>query len=126
MVNSLDTYSNIDTVKHLYDLFNQRKWQEIAELHDDKVYLLDSKIGDQFVERKQADLATRYAAVERKYPGIKDKIIFIQESGNLVYVQYLSKGRTRDGANWEQLAWNIFTIDDGKITRVATYFSQPE
>ncbi|XZF15411.1 nuclear transport factor 2 family protein [Chitinophagaceae bacterium MMS25-I14] len=120
------SYSNIDTVKQLYDLFNQRKWQDIAALHTDKVYLLDSKIGDQYVIRKKADLALRYAAVERKYPGIKDHILFIQESGNMVYVQYMSKGYTRDGQPWEQLAWNIFTVEHGKITRVATYFSQPE
>lgn len=126
MSQSNKAYSNIDTIKQLYDLFNERKWQEIAALHNDKVYLLDSKIGDQYVERKKADLALRYAAVERKYPGIKDKILFIQESGNQVFVQYLSKGRSRDGLQWEQLAWNIFTVDKGKIASVATYFSQPE
>lgn len=119
-------FSNLDTVKRLYQLFNERKWQEIAALHSENVYLLDSKIGTQFILRKKNDVARRYEAVERKYPGIQDKILFIQESGNMVYVQYLSKGRNRDGQAWEQLAWNIFTIDNGKIGKVATYFSQPE
>jgi len=126
MMHRQNNFSNIDTVKRLYELFNERKWQEIAALHTDNVYLLDSKVGTQFILRKKTDVAQRYAAVERKYPGIQDKILFIQESGDMVYVQYLSKGRSRDGQAWEQLAWNIFTVDNGKIKKVATYFSQPE
>ncbi len=119
------TVSNIETIKHLYDLFNQRKWQEIANLCTEDIEVLNPKNGEQFQVKKSTELPQRIAAIAHKHPGITEKILYIQESGNLVYVQFLTKGQSKNGTHWEQLAWNIFTVDTGKITKVATYSNLP-
>ncbi len=117
--------SNIETVQRLYDLFNKRQWQEIAALYTDEAFFLDNR-QDSFVTRNKEDIPTIYEALERKYPGVKEKILYIEESGDLVYVQFLTSGKSKSGGYWQQVAWTIFTVENRKITKVASYFNHPE
>jgi ketosteroid isomerase-like protein len=124
-MNQMPQQTNIDTVKRLYDLFNKRQWQDIAELYSDTACFLDNR-NDEFVIRTNEEIPTIYAALERKYPGITEQILYIEESGDLVYVQFLTSGSTRSGGYWQQIAWTIFTVENNKIAKVASYFNRPE
>jgi|GEM_PF-6579371 len=124
-MNYVSPKTNIETVKRLYELFNQRQWQEMAALYSDKTSFLDNR-QDEFIIRTNEEIPTIYAALERKYPGITEKILYIEEAGDQVYVQFLTSGRSRSGGYWQQIAWTIFTVENHKIAKVASYFNQPE
>ncbi len=117
--------SNIETIQRMYELFNKRQWQEIASLYTDQAFFLDNR-QDSFVTRNKEDIPTIFEAFERKYPGIKEKILYIEESGDLVYVQFLTSGKSKSGGYWQQIAWTIFTVENRKIAKVASYFNRPE
>lgn len=119
------TNPNIETVQRMYDLFNKRQWQEIASLYKDHTSVLDNR-QDSFITRKREEIPTLLRAFERMYPGIKEKILYIEASGDLVYVQFLTSGRTKSGKPWQQIAWTIFTVENKKIAKVASYFNRPE
>ncbi len=126
VMNYTQTTTNLDTVKRLYDLFNQRQWQEIVDLYSEKTLVLDPKAKHEFVPRHKDEILDWYSSLERKHPTLKDKILYIEESGNQVYVQYQTYGVYSSGERWQQTAWTIFTMEDWKIKKVATYFSEPE
>ncbi len=109
----------------MYELFNKRQWQEMASLYTDQAFFLDNR-QDSFITRNKEEIPTIFEAFERKYPGIKEKILYIEESGDLVYVQFLTSGKSKSGGHWQQIAWTIFTVENRKIAKVASYFNRPE
>ena len=125
-MNYTQTTTNLDTVKRLYDLFNERQWQEIADLYSEKTFVLEPKGKHEYVALHKDEILNWYSSLEKKHPTLKDKILYIEESGNQVYVQYETYGSYSSGESWKQTAWTIFTMEDWKIAKVATYFNQPE
>ncbi len=117
--------TNLETVKRMYELFNKRQWQEIASLYTEQAAFLTNN-QDSFITHSKDEIPSIFEAFERKYPGIQEKILYIEESGDLVYVQFLTSGKTKSGKPWQQIAWTIFTVENRKIARVASYYNRPE
>ena len=108
----------------LFELFNSHDWKTMSELYIDSALFLDPSFGKKEIIKTQIQTASKYAAMQKIFPNIKDEVQHMYSFENNVIVEFISSGADSNGHGFSLPIVTIFTIKDGKITRDATYYDQ--
>lgn len=114
--------AHAEPVRKMFEAFNKHDWELMASYYSDPAEFLDPSLGKNYVKLSRAQLAKKYADLQKGAPDIKDDIAGFYISGEEnVVVQFTSSG-TSGGQKWSLSICTVFTVKDGKIMRDATYY----
>lgn len=117
---------NITIVKTLFEHFNKHEWEKMSRLYSEPADFKDPSFGPKEVKQTRNQTAQKYQDMQKMSPDIRDEIIQIYSSGDKnVIVEFVSSGTAPDGTKWNLPICTIFTIENGQITRDATYYDNP-
>lgn len=115
------TPNNKEIVLRLYEQFNNHNWEEFAKCYADTAMFLDPSLGKEYVNMNHKQIVEKYTDLQSFAPDVHDEIIGMYVSGNKIVVEFISSGTAND-KQWQLPICSIYTIEDGKIVRDATYF----
>ncbi len=110
--------------RELFRSFNAHDWSVMASYYSDSAKFLDPSLGPDWVYLSRPEIQAKYRELERAIPDIQDQIVELLAVDNKVVVQFVSNGHTLDSALLMLPICSVLTIEDGKITRDATYYDQ--
>src|SRR5687767_587229 len=116
------TNENEVAARKLFDAFNRHEWNEMAALYAEKASFLDPSYGKSYVTKSRKETAEKYAAMEQMFPDIRDEIIGLYPSGNVVTVEFVSTGTMNDSIRFELPIISVLTFEKGLIVKDATYY----
>ena len=118
--------ANIQIAQDLFEAFNKHDWVAMAGFYSNPAQMLDPAYGPDYIEKKHEEIIAKYAAMEAECQDIRDEIVGIHASKNVVTIEFVSTGTNPDGTIWKLPICTVLTIQDGKIIRDATYYDLPE
>ena len=114
---------NIRLAKKVYECFNKHDWSGMAECYSDPVMFLDPSFGSSWITQTHKDIIKKYTQLQLSSPDIQDEIDAIySDGGNHVIVEFTSRGTGSGGERWHLPICTVFTIENGKIIKDATYY----
>ena len=105
----------------VFEAFNAHDWQKMASYHHHNVVLEDPSQSEPIIG--SAEIPSKYAGYAEYIPDIQDKVIQLYAVENHVVIEFISHGTTIEGDPFYLPICTIMTIEDGKITRDATYYN---
>ena len=118
---------NEKLVKEYFELFNQHKGKEMAEMYVENADFKDPSLGNGIVKQSHQQIITKYTELSDMFPDVHDKILQIYPSGEKhIIVEFVSTGTAPDNSKFELPICTIFTIENGKITKDFTYYDNFE
>jgi steroid delta-isomerase-like uncharacterized protein len=115
--------NNEKIVKQYYEHFNNHEWSKMATMYAENTEFKDPSLGQGIVKQTRQQVIDKYAALNKIFPDLHDKIIQTYASGkNHVIVEFISTGTAPDNTTFELPICTIFTIENGVITKDFTYF----
>ncbi len=110
--------SNEDTIRNAVELFNQGRAREVMEIYDSEaiVEAPGSVVGGAY---KGAEGVAQYFQKLGKLYGGGGRLHLrtIVGAGDTVVLEYVAKGRTADGREFESPAVHVFEFRGGKVVR---------
>lgn len=106
----------------MLEAFNRHDWKKMAGFYADDADFLDPSLGKSYVKQSRADVAAKYAEMQKIFPDIRDDITDIYVAGETVIVQFTSRGTAVDGTYFELPIVSVLSFRDGLIVRDATYY----
>jgi ketosteroid isomerase-like protein len=119
-----ETEKNKAIANSLFEAFNEHNWQKMAFLYSDNATFLDPSFGKEYVTKTRAEIATKYAELEKLSPDIHDHVVGVYASDDKVTVEFVSTGTISDSIHFSLPIVSILTFKDGLIIRDATYYDQ--
>lgn len=118
---------NIRLVEQYFELFNQHKWTELAEMYSENAEFKDPTFGPEIVRQSRAEFIQKYSELNAIFPDLKDEVIQIYPSGkDHLVVEFISTGKAADHTELKLPICTIFTIENGLITKDFTYFDNSQ
>lgn len=118
---------NESLIMRYYSLFNNHKWDDMANMYAEVVDFKDPSLGKGVVKQTRKQIAEKYTQLNQLFPNINDEVLHMYPSGNNhVVVEFVSTGTAPDGTKFELPICTIFTIEQGKITKDFTYYDNFE
>lgn len=111
-------------VKDMFAAFNRHDWTKMASYYSDTALFLDPSFGKVYVARSRQQVAEKYAALAAMFPDIKDDVQAVYASGDHVTVEFISSGSSAQTGPWTLPICTVLTVQEGKITKDATYYDQ--
>lgn len=107
----------------VYECFNEHDWSGMAECYSDPVLFLDPSFGSSWIRQTHKDIIQKYTQLHKAAPDISDSISAVYSDGaGHVIVEFVSQGTTPRGEKWRLPICTVFTIENGKIVKDATYY----
>lgn len=119
---NLQTARNIEIVKSMFDAFNRYDWEVMANYFADPLIVLDPSYGQDYVQKANSELVSKYSKFPEWSPDIQDSIVAIYAHENSVIAEFISYGTTQNGEKWKLPICTVFHFKDGEIIRDATYY----
>lgn len=116
------TLQNETVVKSMFEAFNKHDWKTMASHYSDSAEFLDPSFGHSYVKQTREEIAAKYAEFEKMFPDIKDEVVGIYPSGDVVAVEFVSSGTDSAGNTFTLPIACFLTVKNGKIIKDATYF----
>jgi ketosteroid isomerase-like protein len=113
---------NITVVKGMFDAFNRHDWKAMAEHYADPASFLDPSLGSSYVNQSRKEIEEKYAGLHRMFADIHDEVIAMYPSGDKVIVEFVSTGTGPDSVAFSLPIATVLTIENGLITKDATYY----
>lgn len=113
--------ANTEHVQSMFAAFNRHDWTALSDHYSDTAEFLDPSFGSAYVRQTRADVATKYAAMEKIFPNINDEVVTLVAQGDKVAVEFISTG-SADTISFRLPISCILTLKNGKIVRDATYY----
>jgi ketosteroid isomerase-like protein len=113
---------NAAAATRLFEAFNKHNWQEMASLYSEDALFLDPSYGQEYVRKSRKETAAKYLEMEKMFPDIRDEIIGIYPSGDIVTVEFVSTGTMNDSINFKLPIISVLTFENGLIVKDATYY----
>ncbi|MEQ9301187.1 MAG: nuclear transport factor 2 family protein [Cyclobacteriaceae bacterium] len=104
----------------VFEAFNAHDWQKMAGYYHDEAVIEDPSEPEPVIG--VADMPTKYAGYAEFVPDIQDKVTNLYVFRNHVVIEFTSHGTTIEGDAFSLPICTIMTIEDGKITRDASYY----
>jgi len=111
-------------VKQLFAAFNKHDWAGMAACYADTALFLDPSFGKEYVAKTRQQTIAKYAEMAAMFADIKDEVQAIYVAGNHVTAEFVSSGSSAQTGPWKLPICTVFTIENGKIVKDATYYDQ--
>lgn len=112
-----------NVVRLMFERFNQHDWEGMAALYTDTAEFRDPSFGKTLVKQTRAETVKKYKELNSFFPDIRDSVVAMYPSGEkYVTVEFISKGKARDGTVLELPICTILTVENGFISKDFTYY----
>jgi ketosteroid isomerase-like protein len=111
-----------DFAKKYFETFNDHKWQELYAYYAGDAEFLDPSLGTKPVKQTKAQFIEKYTNLGIVFPDLKDKVSKVYQNNQNIIVEFTSSGTGPDSVKFESPMCAILTVENGKITRDATYY----
>jgi len=118
----VDDGGNAAIARKMFEAFNAHQWETMAGYYSEPASFLDPSLGKTHVDQRRADVARKYAEMQKMFPDIHDKITGIYPSGDHVVVEFTSTGSAGDSISFSLPIVTVLTFRDGRIVKDATYY----
>jgi ketosteroid isomerase-like protein len=108
-----------DAIRRYFDGLNNEDWKDFTGIWTDDAELVG--VGAR-TRKGRDDVMTYYSNVLVPYPVHYDDPYAIHVSGDIVTVEIAFRGETHEGVPVEFEAVDVFTMRDGKIARLTTWY----
>jgi ketosteroid isomerase-like protein len=109
-------------IKAYFALFNQHKWEQLANLYAPQVQIKDPAYGTHTITMQPPEILKKYKELQQMVPDVKDSVTTIYSSGNSCIVAFTSTGTDANGKKFSLPICTIMTIEKGKLTADLTYY----
>jgi ketosteroid isomerase-like protein len=106
-------------IRRYFDGLNNEDWEDFAGIWTEDAELLG--VGAR-PRKGREDVITYYSTVLEPYPVHRDDPYAIHVCGDVVTVEIAFAGETREGVPVEFEAVDVFTLRDGRIRRLTTWY----
>jgi steroid delta-isomerase-like uncharacterized protein len=117
------TAENEQLVRSMFEAFNRHDWEAMASHYSDSALFLDPSFGTDYVRQTRTEMVIKYKEMHAMFPDLHDDVVTLVTSGNRVAVEFVATGTQPDGATFRLPISAMFTIENGKIVRDATYYN---
>jgi len=117
------TAENEQLVRSMFGAFNRHDWEAMASHYSDSALFLDPSFGTDYVRQTRTEMVIKYKEMHAMFPDLHDDVVTLVTSGNRVAVEFVATGTQPDGATFRLPISAMFTIENGKIVRDATYYN---
>ncbi|MFN5171385.1 MAG: nuclear transport factor 2 family protein, partial [Cyclobacteriaceae bacterium] len=117
------TAENEQLVRSMFGAFNRHDWEAMASHYSDSALFLDPSFGTDYVRQTRIEMVIKYKEMHAMFPDLHDDVVTLVTSGNRVAVEFVATGTQPDGATFRLPISAMFTIENGKIVRDATYYN---
>ena len=107
----------------MFGAFNRHDWEAMASHYSDSALFLDPSFGTDYVRQTRTEMVIKYKEMHAMFPDLHDDVVTLVTSGNRVAVEFVATGTQPDGATFRLPISAMFTIENGKIVRDATYYN---
>lgn len=115
--------ANMKLVEQLFIHFNNHNWKGMASMYINSAEFKDPSFGNKTVIQTQDEIVQKYAELEQIFPNIKDSVVHVYPSGkNIVIVEFISTGDSKDGYKMSLPICSIITIKNGKFIKDYNYY----
>lgn len=111
-------------VRKMFAAFNRHDWAEMAACYADTALFLDPSFGKEYVAKTRQQTMAKYAEMAGMFTDIKDEVQAVYVAGNHVTVEFVSGGSSAQTGAWKLPICTVFTIENGRIIKDATYYDQ--
>ena len=109
--------------RQLFEHFNNHDWKRMAALYTETAEFKDPSFGKNTVKQTRAQTIEKYSQLQQMFPDLCDSVIAIYPSGEqYITIEFVSKGRSPQGASFMLPICSILTIENGLITKDFTYY----
>jgi ketosteroid isomerase-like protein len=108
-----------EAIRRYFDGLNNEDWEDFTGIWTDDAELVG--VGAR-TRKGRDDVMTYYSTVLVPYPLHHDDPYAIHVSGDIVTVEIAFRGETHEGVPVEFEAVDVFTLRDGKIARLTTWY----
>lgn len=110
-------------VRLMFERFNQHDWEGMAALYTDTAEFKDPSLGKGIVKMTRTETVKKYKELNGFFPDIRDSVVAMYPSGDkYVTVEFISKGKGKDGTILELPICTIITVVNGFISKDFTYY----
>jgi len=113
---------NEKIVRSMFDAFNRHDWKAMTEFYGDTASFLDPSFGTFDVKKSRIETATKYAEMQKMFPDLHDEVVTLFSQGDKVALEFISTSMRGD-QKFTLPICTIFTIQNRKIVRDATYYN---
>jgi ketosteroid isomerase-like protein len=106
----------------MFDAFNRHDWKVMTEFYGDTASFLDPSFGTFDVKKSRIETATKFTEMQKMFPDLHDEVVTLFSQGDKVAVEFISTSMRGD-QKFTLPICTIFTIQNGKIVRDATYYN---
>jgi ketosteroid isomerase-like protein len=122
-IDNVVTNNAVTVATQLFEKFNAHDWAGMAALYTDTAEFKDPTLGTGIIKQTRKQTIAKYTEMQKMIADVKDSVVAMYPSGDKhVTVEFISKGTTPDGKNFELPICTIFTVENGKIIKDFTYF----
>lgn len=121
---SAHTTAGEQVVRQLFDAFNRHDWTQMAACYADTALFLDPSFGKEYVTKTRQQTIAKYTEMAAMFPDIKDDVKAVYAAGDHVTVEFVSSGSSAQTGAWQLPICTVFTLQQGKIIKDATYYDQ--
>ncbi|WP_084332269.1 nuclear transport factor 2 family protein [Runella limosa] len=115
---------NIQLVKEVHLLINRHEWKELEKLFADSVSLKGATSGSQIIRQSKQRYINNCRKMHQTFPQLTQHITQLYAAGtHHVIVETMAEGMTTDSILLSRSSCTIFTIENQKISRKYTYYS---
>lgn len=114
---------NIQLTRDLIATMNQHDWKKMASFYVDSPMMMTAPSGGEFKKSSHNAIIKQHTALEKSIQGLRFDITNIIADSNRVAYEFTASGEMNGKKILFPLSCFI-AIDNGKITRDATYFDE--
>lgn len=116
--------ANVQLVKEVHLLINQHNWKELSNLFADSVSLKEATGGNQIIRQSKQQCINNYRKMQQTFPQLSQHITQLYAAGtHHVIAETIAEGMATDSIQLSRSSCTIFTIENQKISRKYTYYS---
>lgn len=116
--------NNVQLVKEVHLLINQHDWKKLEKLFADSVSLKEATGGSQIIRQSKQQYINNYRKMQHTFPQLSQHITQLYAAGtHHVIVETIAEGMATDSILFSRSSCTIFTIENQKISRKYTYYS---
>jgi ketosteroid isomerase-like protein len=116
---------NTAMTKQMFQAFNKHDWSAMAGYYAPSALFLDPSFGPEYVTKLREETVSKYAAMQKMFPDIRDDITGLYPFGDKVAIEFISTGTSSDGQKFNLPIITVLTFKDGMIVKDATYYDNP-